>query len=128
MKPSASSKRPENLEISTIKLPLAALTSITHRISGVILFVAIGTLLWMLDLSLASEASYEWLSGILDSTPARFVLWGILAALAYHMVAGCKHLLMDMGFGETKAAATRGAMAVIVTSAILIIAIGVYLW
>jgi len=43
-------------------------------------------------------------------------------------MAGCKHLLMDMGFGETKAAATRGAMAVIVTSAILIIAIGVYLW
>ncbi len=95
MKPSASSGRPENLEISTIKLPLAALTSITHRISGVILFVAIGTLLGYWIYHWPSEASFEWLSGILDSTPARFVLWGILAALAYHLVAGCKHLLMD---------------------------------
>lgn len=128
MKPSASSGRPENLDISTIKLPLAAITSITHRISGVILFVAIGILLWMLDLSLASEDSFTRLEEILSAGWARFILWGIFSALAYHMVAGCKHLLMDMGVGETKAAGPRGATIVIIVSAILIVAIGMYLW
>jgi len=44
------------------------------------------------------------------------------------MVSGVKHLLMDQGHGESKAAAPRGAMIVIVVSAILILGLGVWLW
>ena len=58
MKPTSKDERPVNLDISTIRLPLAAYASITHRISGVILFVGIGILLWMLDKSLSGPAGF----------------------------------------------------------------------
>lgn len=128
MKPTSKTQRPVNLDISTIKLPLAAITSITHRISGVILFVSIGILLWMLDLSLSGPEGFDSLQELMDSPLVTFVVWGILSALAYHLVAGVKHLLMDMGFGESKEAAPRGAKIVIVVSAVLIAALGVWLW
>ena len=128
MKPTSNNDRPVNLDLSTIKLPLAAITSITHRISGVILFVVIGILLWMLDLSLESAASFARLQEILSSGLVTLIVWGMLAALAYHMVAGVKHLLMDAGFGETKEAAPRGAMIVIIVSTVLILGLGVWLW
>lgn len=128
MKPSSKTERPVNLDISTIKLPLAAITSITHRISGVILFVGIGILLWMLDLSLSGKSGFNRLQDLLESPLVTFIVWGVLAALLYHMVAGIKHLLMDVGIGETKEGASRGAMLVVIVSSILIIALGVWLW
>jgi len=128
VKPTSKSARPVNLDISTIRLPLAAITSITHRISGVILFVGIGILLWMLDNSLSSRDGFNNLHETLTSPLATFIVWGVLSALAYHIVAGIKHLLMDLGFGESKEAAPRGAMIVIVVSAVLILLLGVWLW
>jgi len=128
VKPTSKSARPVNFDISTIRLPLAAITSITHRISGVILFVGIGILLWMLDNSLSSRDGFNNLQETLTSPLATFIVWGVLSALAYHIVAGIKHLLMDLGFGESKEAAPRGAMIVIVVSAVLILLLGVWLW
>lgn len=128
VKPTSKNSRPVNLDISTIRLPLAAITSITHRISGVILFVGIGILLWMLDKSLSGPAGFAALQETLTSPLVTFIVWGVLSALAYHVVAGVKHLLMDLGFGESKAAGPRGAMIVIVVSAVLILALGVWLW
>jgi succinate dehydrogenase / fumarate reductase, cytochrome b subunit len=121
-------KRPVNLDIGTIQLPLAALTSITHRISGVIVFVGIAFLLWALDTSLASEAGFNSLRELGSSFISKFIAWGILTALAYHIVAGCKHLLMDMGIGETREAGPRGAKLVIAISVVLAVLIGVWVW
>lgn len=121
-------KRPVNLDISSIHLPLAAYTSILHRISGVIIFVGVAILLWLFDLSLSSEESFNSIREIMVSPLVKFIVWGILSALAYHLVAGVKHLLMDMGIGESKEAAPLGAKITIVVSAVLIIALGVWLW
>lgn len=120
--------RPVNLDISTINLPLAAYTSITHRISGIIVFVGIAILLWIFDKSLSSEEGFNQVKEIMTSPLVKFVVWGILSALAYHMVAGIKHLVMDAGIGETKEAAPVGAQITIVVSLILIIALGVWIW
>ena len=128
MKPTSKNERPVNLDLSTIKLPLAAITSITHRISGVILFVGIGILLWMLELSLSGEAGFNRLQEVLTSPVATFIVWGVLSALAYHLIAGVKHLLMDAGIGETKTGAPRGATIVIIVSLIIIVLLGVWLW
>ena len=38
---------------------------------------------------------------LLQSFLAKLILWGILSALLYHLVAGIRHLIMDMGIGET---------------------------
>ncbi len=121
-------KRPVNLDLGTIQLPLAAWTSITHRISGVIVFFGTGILLWVLSASLASEASFNNLGGMAASFPGKFVLWGILTALAYHLVAGCKHLVMDAGIGETKEAAPKAAKLVFIVSVVLAVVLGVWVW
>jgi len=121
-------KRPVNLDIGSIQLPLAALASITHRVSGVIVFAGIALLLWLLDTSLASEQGFNALFGPGMSMLAKLLVWGVLSALAYHMVAGVKHLLMDFGIGESREAGPLGAKIVIVVSVVLIALLGVWVW
>ena len=123
-----NSKRPVNLDISTIQLPLSALTSITHRISGVILFAGIAVLLWIFDTSLSGPQGFEQVSQTMQGPFARFIIWGILSALAYHMVAGVKHLLLDAGIGESREGGPQVARAVVVVSVILIALLGVWIW
>lgn len=84
-------------------------------------------LLWMLDSSLNSEQSFNELKETLSNPLITFITWGVLAALAYHTVAGLRHLLMDMGIGESLEGGRAGAKAVIVLAVLLILAIGVYL-
>lgn len=123
-----NSKRPVNLDLRTIKLPVTAYTSIAHRISGVILFLAIAVLLWALDTSLSSEAGFEQVKSCLQHPLAKLVTWGILSALLYHLVAGIRHLAMDAGVGEELESGKTGAKVVIVISAVLIVLLGVWIW
>lgn len=122
------SKRPVNLDLRTIRLPVTAYSSILHRISGVILFVAIAALPWMLDRSLSSEYGFEQVGATLQHPLAKLILWGILSALLYHLVAGIRHLLMDAGVGESMEGGIRGAKAVLVVSVVLIVLLGVWIW
>lgn len=121
-------KRPVNLDLFSIHLPLAAWTSIAHRASGVIVFVGIAILLWVFDLSMSSEEGFNRVRETMMSPLFKFIIWAILSALAYHLVAGVKHLLLDMGIGESKEAAPRGATLVIIVSLILIVLLGVWIW
>lgn len=121
-------KRPVNLDISTIKLPLAALASITHRISGVIVFVGIALLLWLFDLSLADAEGFAEVQALGANPLFKFIIWALLSALAYHMVAGAKHLVLDMGIGETREGGPLAAKLVIGVSAVLIVLLGVWVW
>ena len=101
--------RPVNLDLTTVKFPLPAITSILHRISGVGLFFGIGVVLYFLQLSLESEAGFERVLELLRATPVKLTIWLILAGLLYHLIAGIKHLLMDWGLGESREGALRGA-------------------
>ena len=89
--------RPVNLDLTTVKFPLPAITSILHRISGVALFFGIGVVLYLLQLSLESEAGFERVTELFRATPVKLVVWLILTGLLYHLIAGIKHLLMDWG-------------------------------
>lgn len=123
-----SKPRPVNLDIGTFKLPITAYVSILHRLSGVLLFFVIGLLLWLLDFSLSSPEGFaavaEWLSAPL----VKIVLWGSLAALAYHLVAGVRHMIMDFGIGESLEGGVLGAKLVIAAAVILILLAGVWIW
>ncbi|WP_328189838.1 succinate dehydrogenase, cytochrome b556 subunit [Marinobacter sp. OP 3.4] len=123
-----NSKRPVNLDLGKFHFPLPAITSILHRISGVILFVGIAFLLYGLDVSLSGEAGFNRVNELLDSFLAKLIIWGILSALLYHLVAGIKHLLMDMGIGEELHSGRLAAKLTVVISVILIILAGVWVW
>ncbi len=120
--------RPVNLSLSTIKFPITAIVSILHRISGVFLFAGAGVLLWLLDKSLASEESFVSLQQLLNQPIWQLVVWVVLAALAYHVVAGIRHLLMDCGIGESLRGGRLGAWLVLIAAAVLIVLAGVWLW
>lgn len=123
-----NSKRPVNLDITTIKLPLPAYTSILHRISGVLLFIGAGLLIYALDLSLASEASFARLQELMATGLTKFVIWVLVSGLIYHFVAGIKHLLMDIGIGEELQSGRIGSVITLVVSGVLIVLAGVWVW
>ena len=124
-------KRPVNLDIGSIKLPITSYVSILHRASGVVLFFVVALLLCAFDASLESEQSFDSLKQSLGSPVAQFFIWASLAALAYHFVAGIRHLIMDFGFGEDSFESGRNsAWVVVAVAAILILSITgwVFIW
>jgi len=114
-------KRPVNLDLGTIKLPITSYVSILHRVSGVIMFFTLAVFLWMLDTSLASEQSFNDLAAMFANPICQFIIWGSLAALAYHAVAGIRHMIMDFGVGEDSFASGRNsAWAAMIVAALVI--------
>jgi succinate dehydrogenase / fumarate reductase cytochrome b subunit len=127
----AVKKRPVNLDIGSIKLPITAYVSILHRVSGVITFFALAVLLWLLDQSLASQQSFDSVRAILSHPLAQFIVWGSLVALLYHAIAGIRHLLMDLGVGEDSFKSGRISAWIAVGVALALIALltgWIYIW
>ncbi|MGT0150792.1 succinate dehydrogenase cytochrome b556 subunit [Vibrio metschnikovii] len=115
--------RPVNLDLQTIRFPITAIVSILHRIAGIITFVAVGILLWLLSLSLSSPMGFMEASHIVNGFFVKFVLWGILTALAYHIVGGIRHLLMDMGyFEELESGALSAKISLVITLVLSVLA------
>lgn len=123
--------RPRNLDIQSIlsyQLPLPGIASIIHRISGVIVFLMIPVIAWLLDSSLSSPESFLELQRCLDHFLVKLFLWGFLGALAYHLVAGIKHLVMDFGHAETLAGAMIASRVTFACAAVLFVVLGVWIW
>ncbi|EIW9153563.1 succinate dehydrogenase cytochrome b556 subunit, partial [Klebsiella pneumoniae] len=100
-----------------------------HRVSGVITFVAVGILLWLLGTSLSSPEGFLTAASIMDSFFVKFIMWGILTALAYHVVVGIRHLMMDFGYlDETLEAGKRSAKISFVITVVLSLLAGVLVW
>lgn len=121
-------KRPVNLDIGTMRLPITAWASIAHRASGVFLFAGMAVLIWALDASLASPESFASLGECLSSPLMKLVIWAVMAGLIYHSVAGVKHLVMDLGIGESMEGGIRGVKIVVAVSVVLILLAGVWIW
>ena len=125
----AKKQRPVNLDLRTIRFPVTAIASILHRVSGVITFVAVGILLWLLGVSLSSVEGFQTASAIMDSFFVKFIMWGILTALAYHVVGGVRHMLMDVGYPEeTFETGKRTANISFIITVVLSLLAGVLVW
>lgn len=121
-------KRPKNLDLTTVSFPVPAISSILHRITGVVLFIAVPILLWMLQKSFDSAGYAELQAMFTESFLWQFILWAVLTSVAYHVIAGVRHLLMDLGIGESLEGGRRGAWSVLVLSAISAVLLGVWVW
>jgi len=121
-------ERPVYLSLTQFGWPFTAIASITHRVTGVVLFAGIAYLLWLLDLAVGSEAGFAAAAEFLSQPIAKLALIAVLAALLYHLFAGIKHMFMDFGIGETFAAAKASSMATFVLTAIATVLVGVWLW
>ena len=121
-------KRPVNLDLTKFHFPIMAILSILHRVSGVLLFFALPFWLYLLQQSLVSAESFANVQVLLTHSGIQFFLWITLSALAYHLVAGVRHLLMDIGIGEHLPRARHGAWFTLGVAVVLILLAGVWIW
>ena len=109
-------KRPKNLDLTTIRLPLPGKVSILHRVSGVGLFLFLPVLLWFFSASLTSAETFATFRSVFASLPAKVVLAGLLWAFVHHFCAGIRFLLLDLHVGIEKEAARKSAAVVFAVS------------
>ena len=122
--------RPVNLPLSRLALamPVTAVASILHRITGVVLFVGVFFLCYLLDRAVTDAAGFEHAATLLTTPLGQLGLWAILASLAYHVVAGLRHLLLDFHVGDSLRGGRVGAWIVIVVAGVAGVVLAAWLW
>jgi succinate dehydrogenase / fumarate reductase cytochrome b subunit len=116
------------MSIKSYKFPVTAISSILHRISGVILLIAIPLVVVGMNYSLAGPTGYENTVAVLTKSWVSIFFWLFLSAITYHVYAGIRHMIMDMGFGESMTVAKITSLIVIVLGVLSAILWGCYLW
>ena len=120
-------KRPVYLNLLKIRLPLMGIVSFAHRITGVILFLALPFAVYLLDLSIASPESFHEAQLILDQPVMIWLQILLLWSIAHHFFAGIRFLLIDADIGVEKSQAHLGAWLVLIAEvfALLVIIYGI---
>jgi len=105
----ANKRRPVFFNLTQIQMPVGALTSIGHRVTGVLLAVSAPFGIYLLDLSLQDPRSYARVVSYFDQWALRVVAIVLVWVLAHHLLAGTRHLLSDADIGSQLPAARRSA-------------------
>ena len=116
------SKNPLSPHLQIYRWHISSLLSITHRISGVINFIALILILfWLIVLSFG-ENNYQSFLLIINSFIGKFILIGFTWSMSFHLLSGIRHLVWDLGYGfEIKTANITGIIVIISSLALTII-------
>jgi succinate dehydrogenase / fumarate reductase, cytochrome b subunit len=121
--------RPVYLNLLAIRQPLPAVVSILHRISGALLFlVGIPALLWAVQASLTSPEAFAQWQAVVAHPLAKLVALALAWAYIHHLLAGVRHLVLDLHVGIDLPAARRSAVIVFVLALLLTLVVAVRLW
>ena len=126
--PDKNYKRPKYLDLLHIRLPVGGFVSILHRVTGVLLVVALPLAYLLLQQSLRSPESFAQVVALLSSTPARVLLFFTAILLAHHFLAGVRHLLLDLDVGISRSSSRLGAWLVLAGVAGAALVAGGYLF
>ena len=98
---------------------LTSVLSFTHRITGVLLCAgAVLLSLWLVAIAAGAE-TYAAISGHIAAWYGRFVIFGFVFSLYYHLCNGIRHLFWDMGLGLEITTAYRSGYAVVAATVLL---------
>lgn len=139
--PPSRPKRPEFRNINALtdlpsyRLPVAGIVSILHRVSGALMFVLMPFIIWMFDTSISSEISFAkftqafsvglgWIPGWFMKLVALALIWAFL----HHLIAGLRHLWMDMRHAVSKEFGRSSAMVTLSVSVGLTLVLGAKLF
>ena len=113
--PAAPPTRPEFRNIHALRdlpsyrLPPAGWVSILHRISGALMFVLLPFIIWMFDTSISSEYSFARFSSAfnnglwrLPAVMVKLVTLALIWAYLHHLIAGLRHVYMDVNHAVSK--------------------------
>ena len=120
-------------QILQYRLPPAGIVSILHRVSGAVMFLLLPFLVWLLDVSLTSEISYEQFTaafgvGVGPGWLVKLVVLALIWAYLHHFIAGVRHLWMDMTHSVSKQQGHSSAILTLASSVVLTVALGAKLF
>lgn len=122
MSDTAKKQRPQYRNVSvpqilSYRMPLAARTSILHRISGALLFLSLPLIILPLfAMSLSSPAGFAALSSVFGNPMVKIVVLALVWGYLHHFCAGIRYLALDLGKGNDKYTANKTAISVLVVS------------
>ena len=107
------SKNPLSPHLQIYRWHISSLVSISHRITGIINFVAVIFIcIWAINLTLG-ESNYIFISSILNSFFGKFIILGIIWSFSFQMLSEIRHLIMDLGYGfELKTTRITGLIVI----------------
>ena len=112
--------KPVYINLFKIQLPISALLSISHRVSGMLIFfMVLPFSAYLFNILLASQDSFALFIESYNSSIflRTFVLFNVLI-FEYHVIAGVRHMLMDFHIvSETLSASSNSALTALVTFA-----------
>jgi len=115
----SNNNHPVSPHLQIYRLPLTALLSITHRITGVILAIGSLLLVWLLSAAAHSAEYYAMLATHLQAWYGQVFLLGFLFSLYLHFCSGIRHLFWDVGYGFELETVDLTARLVIVMALVL---------
>ena len=122
-------RRPTFINLFLIKLPISAISSITHRLTGIaIFFIALPTfvLLFLTDYLATNQSEWDLEKYNFE---IKFLLSVSLIALTYHTLAGLRHMLIDFtNYGHELNQAKLSAIITFVLAFIISIFLLTEIW
>jgi succinate dehydrogenase / fumarate reductase, cytochrome b subunit len=122
-------------QIASYRLPPAGIVSILHRVSGALMFVLLPFVIWLFDTSLSTEISYDRFTsvfiagaGFLPGWFIKLVCLGLIWAYLHHLIAGVRHLWMDMTHSVSKEQGHGSAVITLALSALFTVVLGAKLF
>lgn len=125
----APKQRPKYYDLNLANLPAAGLASIFHRVSGAVLFFpAIPLLLYLLQVTLGSEAGWLQARRLFAEPMVKVVLLAFVWLYAHHFFAGIRYLLLDLHVGISKESSRASARAVFALGAAATLLVAWRIW
>ncbi len=112
----AQQGRPVFLNLFRIRFPVTAVLSILHRILGLVLVLCIPLAIYLFGRSLQDPHGFDMVRQLLQNAYVKLVSVPLVWALAHHLFAGIRYLLLDLEYGVGKPAARFSAYLVIVAA------------
>ncbi|PHQ79381.1 MAG: succinate dehydrogenase, cytochrome b556 subunit [Coxiella sp. (in: Bacteria)] len=123
-----TTQRPVFLDMTKMRFPVTAIASILHRITGILLFLFVPLAIYLLGASLHSPQSFADMIQWIHRPGIAFLIWLMLSATSYHLLAGIRHLLMDCGIAEQFKQAQITVYIVLLLTVACMVLLGVWLW
>ena len=120
--------RPKYLNLMQIRMPLPALVSILHRVSGAGLFLFLPFLLVLFEASLQSPQTFARFKLVFSYWVIKLIVIALVWAYLHHLCAGIRHLALDLHYGTDLPAARASSWAVLAVSLALTLVIAVKIW
>ena len=109
-------------------MPATAKASIFHRVTGVALFFALTFVIWAWSESLSSAEGFEFVKSLFNGFIAKFIAWGTLSVLGYHLIGGIRHIIMDMGHWEELESGNTSAKIAMALGVVFAVLAGAGIW